>query len=342
MDLHDYFERFSEALEARYGDTFKDGFRRIEERFREVRSGDRSLSVADVMAIFASDLPFCQDWAKPDREALEARMTAQGISERIRRLAGASDSKKLIAEIWRGFQDLSLTSLVLHHVYPDRFAMCSHNIASLLQISAPGVPEFYGEYCAELKAWGQWKWPRTFATRHRPKLTVVQTEFALWTWYRLAYIQGSDLEREKHRANFQKDPWIQGRRAERILRALGRVEKLDLARFYLSTQPTVSAMVAWRQLEVTMREILHRSGEQTTMDDNFHILLAKLPNGAFSPNLRREDLRNIWYRRKYVIHNGEEMGKDEASRLLKVVDEFIDRNVHDSDTPPQSFAHAAR
>jgi hypothetical protein len=52
MDLYFYHERFRDALRARYdGRTFDEGFRRIENLYREVRAGDRLLVVADVMQI---------------------------------------------------------------------------------------------------------------------------------------------------------------------------------------------------------------------------------------------------------------------------------------------------
>jgi len=340
MDLCYYRELFRDALRSRYnGSTFDEGFRRIESRYGDVRAGERLLAAADVMAIFDPDLPFCYDWAKPDKEDLDHRMRETSIGARIKRLSGGGYPPELITEIWRCFRDLSLTALVLHHVYPDRFAMCSHHLASLLHISAPKVPEFYIRYCEELRAWGEPEWPRGLVgdgtAVHRRKLTVADAEFALWTWYRLAYIVGAKKEQRKHRANFQKDPWVQERRAQRVSESLGTVGKLDLARFYLYSQPTVAAMIAWREIEIAIRKTLHGCGEKAT--GNFDVLIERLPAGALPRNLTKRDLVDLWRRRNPVMHQGEEIAEQEtisrlyAARVLHGVVEFIEKNGSESE-----------
>jgi hypothetical protein len=52
FDLGKYWDLFPEALEERYGTRFKTGFDRIEDKYKAVRSGDRSLTVDDVISIF--------------------------------------------------------------------------------------------------------------------------------------------------------------------------------------------------------------------------------------------------------------------------------------------------
>ena len=337
MDLGYYRKRFVDALKARYdGETFDDGFRNIEDLYKEVRAGDRLLVAEDVMAIFERSLPFWQDWTKPDGSDLDSRMKEANVGDRIKSLGGGGYPPKLITEIWRCFRELSLTALVLHHVYPDRFAICSHHLASLLYISAPTVLEFYIKYCEELKLWSEGEWPRRRVVderaRHRSTLTVVDAEFALWTWYRLAYIDGAKKQRKEHREKFYRDPWVQERRAQRISESLGAVGKLDLAQSYVHVAPTVAAMIAWRELETAMRKILHDCGEKTTDNDTFRDLIERLPAGAFSRNLTKRDVVGLWHRRNAVIHQGEEIAENEtdakvyAATVLHGVVGFIEKN----------------
>lgn len=206
FDLSYYIDHFEAALSKRYNDKkFRNGFAAIQETYKDINAGRRRLGVGDVMAIFDDELPFVQDWTKPDAQRLEQRMEEHGVPEAIYRLRNQNNESKvldLISQIRFGFGDLGLTSLVLHHVYPARFAMCSHHLASLLYIvNASTVPKFYLDYCAELKLWGTQKSSR--------ELDVVQTEFALWTWYRMAH-HSREEEKKKHKKSFFSGPLDSG------------------------------------------------------------------------------------------------------------------------------------
>ena len=128
FDLGEYWHLFPRSLKVRYGTDFASGFAKVKCRFDRVReTGD--LTVDDVMAIFNDDLPFVQDWTMPDRKNLEVRM--KDVPELIRTLDKRGYDIELVRKIWEALRELSLTSLVLHHIYPDRFAMCSHHLAAL-------------------------------------------------------------------------------------------------------------------------------------------------------------------------------------------------------------------
>jgi len=124
LDLSYYWDRFDEALGGRHeGETFKAGFRTIKEIYKDVRAGKRRLTVDDVMAIFGGDLPFVLDWTKPDPQRLKERMEEHRVSDAVYRLRDRNDDTgvlELVSQIRYGFGDLSLTALVLHHVYPPR------------------------------------------------------------------------------------------------------------------------------------------------------------------------------------------------------------------------------
>ena len=323
LDLAKYFALFDDALEERYKDKFRPGRARIEALYLEVRSG-RDITVDDVLAIFENDLPYVQDWTRPDRKDLARRMEANDAGKLIKRLADTDYDRKWIGGICYCFRELSLTALVLHHVYPQHFAMCSHHLASLLFVTAPTLPEFYVDYCKELRVWGQLVGPS------RSKLTVVETEFALWTWYRLAYHSRTSDARRKHFRTFFKDPWVQERRARRIAYSLKDVEKLDLARSYLDTEPTVAAIIAWREFEAELRQLLGDFGNIDIKD----LIYNKVKPEALPRGWTNDDLMRLWSwtgpGRNWVMHRGAEITSEDAASVLDQVTAFIEHNTSGS------------
>jgi hypothetical protein len=226
----------------------------------------------------------------------------------------------LITQIRTGFGDLDLTSLVLHHVYPKRFAMCSHHLASLLYIiNISTVPEFYLRYCEELVEWGKKASLR--------QLTAVETEYALWTWYRLANY-GRNEERKKHRNRFFKDPWVQERRALKIALALKERGRLDLAQSYLAVDANLAATIAWVEFELTVRKMLKAKGISILKQETMMELINKLP--AESLPGTRDELRLIWQRygrgRNQVVHGGLKLDAAEAKAIVADVTEFVAHN----------------
>jgi hypothetical protein len=324
LDLSSYLDRFEDALRERYnGQTFRSGFAAIKEVYEDVRAGHRRLSVEDVMAIFDDELPFVQDWTKPDLHRLQERMKEHRVADAIYRLRDRNDTRvvlELISQIRKGFGDLSLTALVLHHVYPARFAMCSHHLASLLYIvNASTVPKFYLEYCEELKLWGK----ETSARQ----LNVVETEFALWTWYRLTYY-GRNEEKRKNRDNFFKDPWIQDRRAMKIAEALQDLGRLDIARSYLDVDANLAAIIAWVEFERSVRNLFDAENVSKARGVGMIDLIDNLPLQAV-PRSRKE-LKYLWLRggrgRNEVVHQGLPLTASEAKEIVNDVVEFLAHN----------------
>ena len=317
FDLGKYWDLFPDALQERYGERFQAGFDRIEDRYQAVRSGDRSLTVDDVIAIFDPDLPFVLDWTKPDRKDLADRMESQRAARLIADLRGRSDDLPLLGKIIYCFRELSLTALVLQHVYPNRFAMCSHHLASQLYITAPTVPEFYLRYCKELREWSERTWPTP------RKLNVVKAEFALWTWYRLACRGKGDKNRRQHKREFLRDHWVQKQRSKQIAGSLGSIDRLDLARAFLDTDPTAAAIIAWRELETEVRRVT---------DCQEEIGVPTLIDGLQLDGRAKDDLKGLWagwrgFGRNPVMHRGTEVSdKREAELVLNGVVEFISRN----------------
>jgi hypothetical protein len=317
LDLAEYYGLFNGALRERYEDTFEAGFSAIETRFQEVRKGlpkGRALTVDDVLAIFDSSLPYVCDWTKPDEKDLSDRMNKYDASKAIRDLNGRHDLN-LIKPIVYCFRELSLAALVLHHVYPNKYSMCSHHIGSLLYITgrhkAGTVPEYYLEYCRELELWGA-----------RFNLNVVETEFALWTWYWRAH-HGSNEERREHTRKFDRDPWVKKRRALKIKDSLRVVDAMGFARFFLDTDPTLGALIAWREFEVKARALLSNTGRYRKINDR------SFKMSSVIPLLQKElgiDYSALWQKRDPVMHDDRMISDEEAKVIVKAVGQFIEGN----------------
>lgn len=327
FELSFYLGRFDDVLSEKYnGQTFHNGFSALRERYKDLRAGSRRVNVDDVMAIFDDELPFVQDWTKPDRDRLEKRMRTHHVGDAIHRLRGQMDTQGaelLIGQIRQGFGDLSLTALVLHHAHPTKYAMCSHHLASLLHIvNVSTLPKFYMRYCAELEMWG-----RASTTQ---KLNVAEAELALWTWYRLAHY-GRKEERKKHRDAFYNDPWVQERRAKQIAESLNGLGRIDLARSYIGLDPNVAAIIAWVEFESFARDLMGKGRPDSGARVSVRDLVNQLPAEAIPRS--RDELLRLWYRnrrgRNEVVHSGLQLERNEAKAVVDGVMEFLAHNAPD-------------
>jgi hypothetical protein len=335
FDLGKYWGLFDKALRARYrGRDFTAEFKRIKDRFKPVGSGDQLLTINDVMSIFEKDLPFVEDWTKPDETSLAERMKSEGAGQLIKdmgdrwrtagdeEIADGYDLKllKQVSKLIHCFRELSITALVLQHVYPERFAMCNYNLASLLYVSAPTVPKFYIRYCKELRKWSQHRWPTAHA------LSVEKAEYALWTWYRFAH-EGMGGKAGTDYTDFMTDHWVGQQRAEMIAESLYGQNRLDLARSYVNTDPTVAAIIAWREFAVKVREMVDSLRLKITGDDRKKIwtLIEILEtHNKIPPHWKKDDLEELWRKRNKVMKEGyDDITLTEATRIVNQVEKFI-------------------
>lgn len=317
FDLADYRKRFPDVLQDRYQSTFAEGFRGIRSHFLPIQKGERDLTVDDVLAIFDTSLPHVRHWTMPDSYDLAKRMRRHKVAAQIRRLQapGCDYDEDAVLRIWICFRELGLTSLVLQHIYPDRFAMCSHHLASLLCIGSPTVPEFYIRYCKELGAWAGHRWPT------RARLNVEDAEYALWTWYRLARF-GDASAQELHRRCFDLDPWIRKRRADRLAEGLGKQGRLQLARYYLASDHTAAAILAGCEMEIIVRAAVQSRGMAVTGKTKMPELLDHLERGKLSRHLSRQYLDDLWEQRNAAVHGTRRLTVADAESLLGGVDEL--------------------
>ena len=204
--------------------------------------------------------------------------------------------------------------------------MCSHSLASQLYITATDLPEFYLKYCLELKAWSEYEWPT------KSRLTVEDAEYALWTWYRIAYKSEDPKQRNKARREFRRDSWVQKRREMRVAESLNWGRRLDLARAYVNSDPTVAAIIAWREFEVAL--VSKGIGIEKTRGDGTRLSIGerirKLPPDKIPPGWNAHTLTKIWcdgtIGRNDVMHYDRDPSPVEAIRIVNGVDAFIMHN----------------
>jgi hypothetical protein len=79
----------------------------------------------------------------------------------------------------------------------------------------------------------------------------------------------------------------------RITRSLNVIDKLSFARFFVdSDDPTLAAIIAWREFEIKARSFLYNTGERSsyTHDLKMDAALRRLPEG------KKVDYELIWRR----------------------------------------------
>jgi len=168
--------------------------------------------------------------------------------------------------------------------------------------------KYYREYCGELEKWG-----------NHFKLTVTETEFALWTWYRLANY-GSKERREEHRSKFDRDPWVRQQRASRARKSLKATDKMGLARFCLDTDHTLGAIIAWREFEIRVRELPGNRRIGKNYSPKMSDLIARFPPS------QKETYTGLWEKRNGVMHDDLPMSEKDARNVVQTVGEFLDRH----------------
>ena len=156
----------------------------------------------------------------------------------------------------------------------------------------------------------------------RFNLNVVETEFALWTWYWRAH-HGSKKERDAHVRSFDRDPWVEKRRALKIKEPLRVVDAMGFARFFLDTDATLAAVIAWREFEVKSRALLSSTGRYRKINDR------SFKMSGVIPLLQRElgvDYSTLWHMRNRVMHDDRMISDEEAKVIVKAVGQFIEGN----------------
>jgi hypothetical protein len=101
------------------------------------------------------------------------------------------------------------------------------------------------------------------------------------------------------------------------------VDAIGFARFFLDTDPTLGALIAWREFEVKARALLSNTGRYRKINDRSSKMSSVIPL------LQKElgiDYSALWRNRDPVMHDDRMISDEEAKVIVKAVGQFIDGN----------------
>jgi len=220
------------ACLKRYHERFRYDFAAIEKRFEDHREGRKWLTPADLTWLFHRDrAPFGDYWPEPNKKILDQ------LSRKQLRLDLRSQDKQDKENLVKGLlgivHDIGVTSIILRFVHRDCFGVFSSPVHALLQVSRMSTMELYLAYCDELIAY-----KKKFELS-----SAAEVEMALTGLYEIMKGEGEDSKAAQE--SFQKDTWVQRRRAANVVRPfLKDFGKLSLAKIIVEEDPSLAAMIA--------------------------------------------------------------------------------------------------
>jgi hypothetical protein len=306
FDLKTYLDRFPEVCKKKFGRTYS--FQSLEKKFEQLRSGKRWLVAKDVLNIFdPAQTAFARYWPKPiEKELDQALKTAHLMVGPL-----PADPRDLVQRALQVFQNISLVSLVLRFVHPDRFGIFSTPIMNLLQVYRPRTIDVYLAYCDELRVWKD----------HFHMPSVASTETALWTYHELTLEEFEAADGVSIRAGFDADIWIQRRRVAQVLRPfLQKYGPLELARILVYEDANLAGMVAGTEYERLLRFAARKVGVKLYVKGATEVLFDKLLEGGHISPGDMTLLRRAWTTRCEAVHPESTPTSEEVENMIDIIE----------------------
>lgn len=236
FNLKTFLESLPEISRAVFGQAFN--LRKLERDFAFLRKESNWLTIGHVTKVFDPvSVPHARNWPIPDLKRLDAV-----LRERRLRLAPPDAAGSVVGELIRTLHSLGPVSVILRLVYPEKYAIFSGPVGTLLQVQRAGATELYLAFCQELLEW----------QKHFRMGSVAETETALWCFYHITNHAGA--RGEEAREAFEADIWIQRRRLARVLDPfLRRYGPLELARLLAEANPKLAGKIAGEEYERLLR-----------------------------------------------------------------------------------------
>lgn len=308
FDLRNYLERFAEVCEGEFGRKYN--FRLLEKDFSYLRRPEQWLSAKHVLSLFDErKTPFARYWQKPNAKELDAI-----LSRRRLRLALPSDDsrdRELVQSLLDALHNMGTASLVLRFTHPDRFGTFSTPIVHLLQIQRETTLDLYLAYCEELRAWAQ----------HFEMRSVAETEMGLWAFHKLAAGSPRIAADPEARAAFDRDVWVQRRRAAQVLRPfLQKYGPLELARILAEEHPRLAGKIAGEEYERCLRGVARRFNVTLGVRGAVDILFDCLEQNGYITPEEKTLLRRVWGIRNKAVHPAEEITLEEVENMIDTIE----------------------
>jgi hypothetical protein len=308
FDLRTCFERFNAVCQQKFKRTYN--FRALEKEYEQLRAGKRHLAARDVLKLFdSSKTPFHRYWQKPGEKELDQALAR----ERVTLAPLAADGRVIVERLLGVLHSIGVTSLVLRFTHPDRFGIFSTPVASLLQIHRPSTVELYLAFCAELREWQQ----------HFGLSSVADTETGLWTFYELTKGPEESSEADRARADFDRDIWVQRRRAAQVLRPfLQKYGALELARILAEENPKLAGKIAGEEYERLLHCAARRfyRGMKLGVKGAMEIFFRRLEEDG---HIRLADttlLRRTWETRNRAVHGERGLTEEEVEIMIETIE----------------------
>lgn len=313
FNLQIYRDRFPEAAQAAFGRSYN--FRALEKNYAYLRQESNWLSVGHVLSLFdLNRTPYARYWPKPDEKKLDEILK----QERIRLTPLDDSGRKLAHRLIGTLHNLGLASLILRLTYPERFAIFSVAVASLLQVQRSNMVELYMAFCDELAEW----------RNHFKMDSVAETEMALWTFHQIAAGALQNGAGEEARKSFDADLWIQRRRLGQTLRPfIRKYGPLELARLLAEEDPRLAGKIAGEEHERLLRCAARRFYPCFTVGhkgwaDALISLLAQ--DGLISLD-EQTTLRRIWRLRNQAVHPEGQLAIEEVENMIDGIERICHR-----------------
>jgi hypothetical protein len=291
FSLAHYRDQFPRVCREKFGRSYN--FARLEKRLEPLRTGQRWLVARDVLTIFDPEqTPLARYWPIPPEKDLD-RVLKQRLY--LGPLEGLKEPRQLVEQLLAVFHNIGVVSIVLRFVHPQRFAIFSNPVAYLLRVHGATAVDAYLAFCDELRAW----------QRHFALASVAETELALWTYDQIVRHGEDTAQAAQARSAFERDLWVQRRRAAQVLRPFLRdYGPLELARILLEEDPNLAGKIVAeeyeRLLSAAARNYYRRSlaGQKGAVPG----LLERMARDGHISAAERVELQRIWEIRNKAVH----------------------------------------
>lgn len=289
---------------------FRYDFAAIEKRFEDHRGGCKSLTARDVTWLLHRDnAPFGNYWPEPNKKIL-GQLSRKALRLDLRS-QDRQDKEDLARELLGVVHDIGVTSIILRFVHPDSFGVFSSPVHALLLVNRRSTLELYLAYCDELIAY-----------KEKFNLSsVAEVEMALTGLYEIMKSEGEDSEVAQR--SFQKDIWVQRRRAANVVRPFLRGSgKLELAKILLEEDPSLAAMIARaeydRRLQCASRK--YRQCELPREQNAGSELLDWLECKGHLKRADKRDLKSAYRIGSEAVHARREPDGKEVDHMIDTIE----------------------
>ncbi len=310
--LAHYRDQFPRVCREKFGRCYN--FARLEKRLEPLRTGQRWLVARDVLTLFdPENTPLARYWTIPPEKDLDRALKQRLYLGPLER---QEDPRQLVERLLAVFHNVGVVSIVLRFVHPQRFAIFSNPVAYLLLVHGATAVDAYLAFCDELRAWQQ----------HFALASVAETELALWTYDQIVRHCEDAAQAAQARSAFERDLWVQRRRAAQVLRPfLRHYGPLELARILLEEDANLAGKIAGEEYERLLIAAARKYYRRTLKVQKGTVLLEELARDGHISAEERAELQRIWEIRNKAVHAESRPTAEEVEVMIDRIESICSR-----------------